>query len=544
MTMSQTRETLACINPATFEQFDEVPLATAEEVTAARREMGAAALIWAAKPVKERVRIIRRLQEEIIDSVDEITAVINKDHGKSRQDAAAEVLMTVDKIHQYLKRAPKWLKERSVPRGIYFFRKYSVEPRPYGVVLVIGPWNYPFELIVPATVSALLAGNTVLVKPSEVAASTGVLIEQLFQRIPELAPFVRFLHGDGRVGAALVDSRPDLIFLTGSTKTGQIVAQKAAETMTPFLCELGGKDPMIVLEDADIPAAAKWGVWSAATFNTGQSCVAVERIYVVEDVYDEFVQLAVEEAKKVKMGYTASKECFYNMGPLTFQRQVDIVEDQLQDALAKGARIIHGGSRDGMYMEPTILIDVDHTMKVMRDETFGPLIPIMKVKDENHAVQLANHSDFGLSAYVWSGSRKRAERIARRLDVGTVNINDVMVNYPVSLLPFGGVKMSGNARTHGKEEVMQFTQLRSYAVGRPPIPFDVSTMLRYPNRYWLMVAVIRSIFGVSPRQRVQPVKDLVEEKEFGAKAGKAVFATGALAALAAIAFGLIRFRRN
>ena len=294
--MSAQVETVSCINPATMELFDQVPMSTDVEIIAARREMGAAAHIWAAKPVKERVRILRLLQEVIIDSVDEITEVINKDHGKSRQDAAAEVLLTVDKMHQYLKRAPNWLKKRRVSPGIYFFRKYSVEPRPYGVVGVIGPWNYPFELIVPATVSALLAGNTVLVKPSEVAAGTGAMIDNLFQRVPELSPFVRFLHGDGRVGAGLVRSRPDIIFLTGSTATGQIVAKAAAETMTPFLCELGGKDPMIVLEDADIKAAAKWGVWSSAAFNSGQSCIAVERIYVVEDVYDEFVQLAVEEA--------------------------------------------------------------------------------------------------------------------------------------------------------------------------------------------------------------------------------------------------------
>ena len=183
-------------------------------------------------------------------------------------------------------------------------------------------------------------------------------------------------------------------------------------------------------------------------------------------------------------------------------------------------------------------------MKVMWDETFGPLIPIMKVKDEIHAVQLANHSDFGLSAYIWSGNRKRAERIAKQMDVGVVNINDVMLNYPVSMLPFGGVKMSGNARTHGKEEVMQFTRLRSYAVGRPPIPFDISTILRYPNHYRLMVAVIRMAFGVTPSQRIQPVKELWEEKGFGPKASKAAAATAAFAALAAITIGLFRARKN
>jgi acyl-CoA reductase-like NAD-dependent aldehyde dehydrogenase len=541
--MRTETEMIPFVNPATGEQFGSVAMATDEEIIAARREMGAAALIWAAKPVKERVRILRKLQEVIIDSLDEITQVINQDHGKSRQDAWVEVLMAVDKLHQYYRRAPRWLKRRSVPGGLYFFRKYSVEPRPYGVVGVIGPWNYPFELVVPATCSALLAGNTVLVKPSEVAGATGVMIEGLFKRVPELAPFVRFLHGDARVGASLVQSRPELVFLTGSTATGKTVAKITAETMTPFLCELGGKDPMIVLEDADIRAAAKWGVWGAATFNTGQTCVAVERIYVVEAVYEAFVQAVVEEAKKVKMGYSPYTDCQFNMGPLTFQRQLSIIEDHLQDAQAKGARIIYGGSRDGMFMEPTVVVDVDHSMKLMWDETFGPVIPIMKVKDETHAIQLSNHSEFGLSAYVWSGNLSRAKRIAEQLDVGTVNINDVLANYPVSMLPFGGVKMSGNARTHGKEEVIQFTRLRSYAIGRPPLPFDVSTILRHPNHYRLGAALLRFAFGVTPRQRLQPITELLQEVEISPKVGKVAAATGVLAAVVALAAGLLKGRK-
>ena len=541
--MSAEQEMLTFINPATGEQFGEVSVTTDEQILSARREMEAASAIWAAKPVKERVRILRKFQEVIIDSLDEITEVINKDHGKSRQDAWVEVMMTVDKLHQYYKRAPNWLKRRSVPGGLYFFRKYSVVPRPYGVVGIIGPWNYPFELVVPATCSALLAGNTVLVKPSEVAAATGVMIEDLIMRVPELSPFVRFLHGDARVGAGMVQSRPDLIFLTGSTSTGKAVAKEAAETMTHFLCELGGKDPMIVLEDADIQAAAKWGVWGGASFNTGQTCIAVERIYVVEEVYDEFVQAAVVEAGKVKMGYSPLKENPYNMGPLTFQRQIDIIEDHLNDAQAKGARIIFGGGRNGMFMEPTIVVDVDHSMKLMRDETFGPVIPVMKVKDETHAIQLSNHSRFGLSAYIWTANIRRAKRIADQLEVGTVLVNDVVVHYLTSLLPFGGVKLSGNARTHGKEEVLQYTQLHSLSTGRPPLPFDVSTILRYPNRYRLGAAVMRMAFGVTPRQRIQPIRELWEEVELPSRTGKAVAAAGAMATITAVAVGLFRSRK-
>ena len=258
------RTVIPFTNPAAGEQFGSVPEATPEEITTARREMGAAAAIWAAKPIEERVRILRKLQEVIIDSLDEITAVINQDHGKSRQEAWAEVFITVEKMHLYHKKASEWLDVRKVPRGLTFLlslsRKYYTEAMPFGVVAIVGPWNYPFELVVPAMHSALLAGNAVLVKPSEVSAATGVMIENLINRVPELAPFVRFLHGGPTVGAALVQSQPDLIFLTGSVATGHKVAQAAAERMIPFLCELGGKDPMIVFEDADLRRAAAGAV--------------------------------------------------------------------------------------------------------------------------------------------------------------------------------------------------------------------------------------------------------------------------------------------
>ena len=275
---------LPFINPATGEQFGEVPIATQEEIKMARREMAAAAQTWAAKSVKERVRIVKQLQKLIIDEVDEITAVMNQDGGKSRQDALAELFMTVDLINEYCKNAPRWLRRKRISSGLQFLKSAYQELIPYGVVGVIGPWNYPFVLLIPPIVSALLAGNTVLAKPSEVTAATGLMMEQLIQRVPELSPFVRFLHGDGRVGAGLVQSEPDLIFLTGSTNTGKLVLKAGAETMTPVICELGGKDPMLVLEDADIQAAAQWGVWGAF-YNTGQTCMAVERVYVVDAVF-------------------------------------------------------------------------------------------------------------------------------------------------------------------------------------------------------------------------------------------------------------------
>lgn len=514
--MDPRSECIDFINPATGEKFGEVRVSTEEEVMLARREMAAAQATWAAKPLKERARIIKAFQRVVIDAADELTAVVNQDHGKSRGDALHEVIMTVDKIHQYARLAPQWLGRRRVPPGLYFFRRYYTERVPFGVVGIIGPWNYPIDLMLPPIVAALLAGNTVIVKPSEVAAATGVELEKLVQRVPELAPFVRFVHGDGRVGAALVRAKPDLLFLTGSVKTGRIVAKMAAEDMTPFLYELGGKDPMLVLEDADIKAAAHWGVWGAF-YTTGQACVSVERVYVHEKVYDAFVAAVLEETAAFSVGYSPDIDNPYRMGPLTFERQCDIVNTHLHDAVQKGARVLMGGQQQGMFIEPTVLVDVDHTMQVMTDETFGPVLPIMKVSDDSHAIQMANHSYMGLSAYVWSRNLNHARRVAEQLQVGVVNINDTMSHYPVSLLPFGGVKMSGNARTHGAGEVTQFTHTKSYAVGAPPSPIDPATLVRYPGYYRLGKAILGTFFGVTPQQRVEPLVDFLSHDPKGRK---------------------------
>lgn len=537
--MSTQVETLPFINPATSEQFGAVSMATAADVARAHKEMRQTFEVWRRKSVQERVRILRQFQAMIIESLDEITAVINQDTGKSRQDGLIEVMMTVDRLHQYYKHAPRWLKRQRVSPGLYIFRQYYTEPHPYGVVAVIGPWNYPFDLTISAVCSALLAGNTVILKPSEVTAATGVLIEKLFKRVPELAPFVRVLHGDGSVGAALVNSKPDLVFLTGSTLTGRKVAQAAAENLTPYLFELGGKDPMIVLEDADVKAAARWGAWGAF-YNTGQTCMSIERIYVVESVYDEFLQAVLEQAQQYTVGYSPDLNNSYHLGSLTFERQVTIIEDHLQDALGKGAKILFGGKRQGLFMEPTVIVDVDHSMKLMRDETFGPILPIMKVRDEAEAIWLANDSHYGLSACVWSNDLVRAQRVASQLEVGSVNINDAISHYPVSLLPFGGVKQSGSARTHGRGEVMQFTQPRSFAVGRPPLPFDLATKMREPNHYKLGSAIMHLVFGETAHQRLRPVREVIEDLEVKPGLGKAATAVGVTTVAATLIFSLLR----
>lgn len=497
---------------------------------------------WARRPAAERARVLRKFQAALVDARDTISVTITQDTGKSRQDSIIETFVMLDVVSNACANAARWLKPEHTPRGLYFTKECWIEHQPYGVVAVISPWNYPVLLAIVPMVSALLAGNTVILKPSEVSAATGALIERLIQRVPELAPYVRVAHGDGAVGAAIVGARPDFIFLTGSTATGKKVACAAAEHLIPLACELGGKDPMIVLEDADLAAAAFWGAWGAC-FNAGQSCVGVERVYVAERVYDAFVAEVVRAAAEIKHGYSLAPDGPYHMGPITFPRQMDIIEEHMADALAKGARVLVGGQREGNFYPPTVLVDVTHDMLIMRDETFGPIIPIMKVKDEAEAIAMANDSAFGLTGYVWSGEVARARHVASELNVGMVLVNDTISHFGVPSLAIGGVKDSGFGRTHGRWGLLQFTQSRSVAMGQPPAAWEITTILRMPGHYNLASRLIGLLYGRRSDQILAPVAEAVHEQIEALRVAprrvrQFALAAGVIGAISALAFAL------
>jgi acyl-CoA reductase-like NAD-dependent aldehyde dehydrogenase len=531
------------MNPATGERFGQVAVSTPEETAAAVRAMRAAFVVWSAKPVAERVTALRQLQGVLVEARDEISAVITQDTGKSRQDALIEVFVTVDMLADTCRNAARWLRREQVSNGLYLFKKCFIEHRPYGVAAVLSPWNYPLLLCLPQCLAALAAGNTVVVKPSEVTAATGALIEQLLQRAPALAPYIRVVHGAGKVGAALVEAPPDYIHLTGSTATGKRVMRAAAEHVTPITCELGGKDPMLVLEDADVAAAAHWGAWGAF-YNAGQTCMSVERVYVVEPLYDEFVRRAVAAAEALKVGHSPETHAEFQMGPVSHPRQLETVEAHVADAVAQGARVLTGGRQAGLFYAPTVLVDVNHQMRVMREETFGPIMPIMRVRDEDEAVQLANDSDYGLSASVWSRDLERAQAVARRLHTGSVIVNDAIAHFGVPQAPFGGMKASGFGRSHGREGLRQFTQPYAFSTGEPPHALDVATIFRQPGQYGLASAMLQVVFGVTAHQKLGPVRDFGRRQAKRGNLGRLAAGLGAAGFLTALALAIGARRRG
>jgi succinate-semialdehyde dehydrogenase/glutarate-semialdehyde dehydrogenase len=334
---------------------------------------------------------------------------------------------------------------------------------PYGVVGIISPWNYPFSVPSVQTLTALATGNAVALKPSEFTPYSSLELQRLLREAGLDRDLLQVITGEGGAGAALLAADVQKVVFTGSVATGKCVAQAAAARLLPVVLELGGKDPMIVLEDADIDVASSAAVWGAF-MNAGQTCLSVERCYVHESIYQKFLQACVEKTAKLRIG-SASRvssagegACDPNpgvdVGPMIHERQLSIVQSHVQDAMARGARLLAGGKPlpqlGPNFFAPTILADVDHSMAVMNEETFGPVLPVRSFKTEDEAVALANDSEYGLAACIFTSDHKRGEAMARRIMAGTVMVNDVLACFGISEAPHGGVKASGIGRTHGR----------------------------------------------------------------------------------------------
>jgi acyl-CoA reductase-like NAD-dependent aldehyde dehydrogenase len=356
---------------------------------------------------------------------------------------------------------------------------------------IITPWNYPFFLAMIPTITALAAGCTVVLKPSEVTPLTGQLLEDLAEKAGLPDGVLQVIHGDGTTGAALAESEVDVISFTGSTKIGKLVAAEAAKRLTPTVLELGGNDAMVVLEDADLRQTARAAVWGGMLC-AGQTCIAVERLYVVESVYDEFLM----ELQEAFDGVAVATEDKRDIGPIINPPQLAIIESHVRDAVEKGARVLRGGKRaetdTGIYFEPTLLVDVDHDMDLVKEETFGPVLPVVRVPDEKEALRLANDTRFGLHGSVWSKDRRRAEGFASRMKSGTVAVNDVGINFVVPTVSFGGIGDSGYGSNFG-EDGIRTTYCYAKSITRARLPVATSRILGawYPRRgltFWKALA--------------------------------------------------------
>jgi succinate-semialdehyde dehydrogenase/glutarate-semialdehyde dehydrogenase len=360
-----------------------------------------------------------------------------------------EVYSCCDSISYYAKRAPRFLapEKRRIHGLMGFMKRLRVVYKPLGVVGLITPWNGPVVLAVNPLVQALLAGNAVVHKPSEVTPFSALVVKKFTEAAGFPADLYQVLQGDGSTGAALIESGVDKVSFTGSVATGRKVAEACGRRLIPCTLELGGKDPMIVCADADLERAARGAVWGAFT-NAGQVCMSTERVYVVEPVAQAFIERVVELTRELRQGPESEGEV--DVGAITSPGQLEIIEQHVADALAKGAKVLTGGRRnpafEGFFFEPTVLVDVNHDMAIMRDETFGPCLPIQVVKDEEAALELANQSCYGLQASVWTRDSWKGKRLANRIAAGGVVVDDCIVTYGITESPFGGVKQSGIGR--------------------------------------------------------------------------------------------------
>jgi acyl-CoA reductase-like NAD-dependent aldehyde dehydrogenase len=462
-----TAEHLEVHNPATGGLIATVPVDSPRAVAEAVARVRADQPEWEALGIEGRHRWLAKLRDWLLDNTDRVLDTMQLETGKVRADASNEPVYLADLINFYGAKASKFIGEQSVRphTPLLAAKKLQIQYRPYPVVGIISPWNFPLILALGDAIPALQAGAAVVIKPSEFTPLGLAEVVKAWREEIGGPDVLGCVQGTGETGGALVDE-VDFIQFTGSDRTGRKVMARAAHTLTPVSLELGGKDPMIVLSDADLDRAANAAAWGGM-MNSGQICMSVERIYVEEPVYDEFVAKLTAEVGKLRQG-ADDRRFGKDVGAMTSPNQTAIVEDHVGEALACGARALTGGKRvegPGDYFEPTVLVDVDHSMKVMREETFGPVVGVMKVRDSEEALRLANDSRYGLSGSVF-GERERAERVARRVECGAVNVNDVLVNYLASDVPMGGWKQSGIGYRHGEPGIKKYCRTESVVITR------------------------------------------------------------------------------
>ncbi len=455
---------LESMDRATGETIGRFECTTAGELGRVMEHARSAQRDWARLGAAQRAKRLESLASVMLARAREIAEVVARETGKPLGEALlSDVLVSLDSVRWHERHAASLLAPRRLAHHnpVFKGKRGWVEREPYGVVAVIAPWNYPLAIPMTTIAAALVAGNAVILKPSELVPWCGALVGELFDQAGLPVDLVQVIQGPGELGRALIEAGPDKVSFTGSVATGRLVAEACARRLIPSVLELGGKDAMIVLSDADLDAASSGAVWGGMT-NCGQACLSVERIYVEPGVAGRFTELCVEKTKKLRLGSGLDPET--DVGPMIHERQIERVERQLADAVKRGARVLTGGKRrrdlGPMFFEPTVISGVEPEMLLMQEETFGPVLAIAPAADAEEAVRLANETPFGLGASVWTADRRRGESLARQLCCGSVMINDVVSCYGIAEAPHGGRGASGWGRTHGESGVEEMVQVK------------------------------------------------------------------------------------
>jgi succinate-semialdehyde dehydrogenase/glutarate-semialdehyde dehydrogenase len=493
------------VNPATGELLREIECANVEAVNAAVERARAAQSAWAELGLRKRIALLKAFQGRLYARKSEIAAAITREAGKPLAEAlVTEVLVVLDAARFLIDNAWGLLRDEPVPHANIVTKLKSgwLVREPHGVIGIISPWNYPFSIPATETLAALVAGNTVILKPSELTPLVALELASLLHSAGVPRDTFQVVIGEGPVGAALMRSSIDKLVFTGSVTTGKRIAAAAAERLLPVVLELGGKDPMLVLDDADVDVASSAAVWGAFV-NAGQACLSVERCYVHRSLYEPFAKACADKTKQLRIGN--GMEAHTDVGPMIQERQVRIVESHVEDAKARGARVLAGGRRlqeiGPNFYAPTVLADVTHDMRIMREETFGPVLPVMACDNDDEAVRLANDSEYGLAASVWTRDAKRGQRLARRIHAGTVMVNDVISCFGISEAPHGGVKASGVGRTHGRFGLDEMVRVKY---------LDTDRMPRMKKVWW-------HGYGESFRRQMEGFLDMQFARSLGAR---------------------------
>lgn len=467
------------INPVSNEVVKRLAATRPEDLPGIFERAREAQLVWAARPIHQRAAFLRRLRDAIYARREEICDVVTQETGKPRVEALLmEVLVAIDTADFLARQGPRWLARESVPHHTMAMRakRAWLEYAPRGVIAIISPWNFPFSIPMTEVIAALIAGNAVILKPSEMTPGSGALVEDVVSQAGFPKGLLHVAQGAGDVGAGIIDAGPAKVFFTGSVTTGRRIAEACARKLIPSVLELGGKDAMIVLGDADLDTASSAAVWGAFS-NCGQACVGVKRVYVEQTAAERFIALCVEKTKRLKLGPPGDPDA--EIGPLIRARQLEKIEAQLREAAAQGAEVAAGGKRrpdlGPNFFEPAIVTRVHHSMGVMREESFGPVMAIQTVASAEEAVSLANDSPMGLAASVWTRDGARGAAIASEIRAGSVMVNDLLSYYGICEAPHGGSGESGWGRTHSRLGLQEMTDVKYVDVDRIP---------RLPKPWW------------------------------------------------------------